>query len=365
MLELTLPTYGDMSLTLRPALFQSRNEGQAENTVAMVRFERSGLVVAYYNDAEKDINLHAACELGIDAKRGIASGGPVYADVQAVWCGAFLERGAEPVPEVDELTVMRILCGVANQVSEDWKIPMRYRPFNDGEIWDPEARVWRKALACSCTGMGKTVQVAFLLQVKPPDAQVIEKLITPPPEKFADKAVKSVGQRVGSLEDAIGRPLAYEQIRDMLCSSFVRTFGIELRPGRLSEYEEELMREAREKYDNEAWLYNRSERKFGSKINTASKGEALYKVSGGPLLRVTVLRQDDTLEDVLFTGSIHAAPVDALIELEERLRRTPLGNNHIEEKIANFYASGIRTPGLTPGILGATIRRALENAGQK
>jgi lipoate-protein ligase A len=301
--------------------------------------------------------------MGIAVKRGIVGGGPIYGDFRAVWCGAFLRRGVDPVPAVDELTLMRTLCSIADQVSELWKIPMRYRPLNDGEIWDAGQLLWRKVLAAGSTGMGDIIQISFILQVKSPETTVMEKIITPPPEKFADKVAKTVGQRVISLEDAVGRALSYEEIKDVLVSSFRKAFGVEFYAAGLTTAEEKMIQEAKSKYDNEDWLYNRSERKFGTVSPDVRKGEALCKAPGGPLLRVTILKRKDVLHDILFTGSLQASPIDSFLRLEEILKGTSLTGNELEQKISSFCNKGVTTPGLTLNILLTTIKKAIEKAG--
>lgn len=364
---MTFPSYAEMSLALRPALFQSSQQNLAGNTVAIVRFQESSLLLPYYPDAEKDVNIQAAKEMGVAVKRGVVGGGPIYGDSRAVWCGAFLRRGVDPVPAVDELTLMRILCSIADQVSEFWKVPMRYRPLNDGEIWDAGQLLWRKVLAAGSTGMGDIIQISFILQVKSPETTVMEKIITPPPEKFADKVAKTVGQRASSLEDAVGRALAYEEIKEVLVNGFRKAFGVEFSAAGLTAAEEKMVQEAKSKYDNEEWLYNRSERKFGTVPPDVRKGEALCKAPGGPLLRVTVLKRKDVLHDILFTGSLHASPIDSFLRLEDILKGTNLAENELEQKISSFYNTGyntgVATPGLTPGLLLTTIRKAVEKAG--
>ncbi len=359
-MELTLPSYADMSLTLRPTLFRSRNEDLVGNTLAIIRFRENSLLLTYYPDADKDVDLEAARREGVVVKRGIVGGGPIYGDSQIIWCGAFLERGVPPVPAVDELTLVKILCSVANEASESWKIPMRYRPLNDGEVWDAKSLVWRKVLAAGSTGAGKTIQTSFVLQVKSPDAGMMERLITPPPEKFQDKVVKSVRQRAGSLEDAVGRALAYEEIRDVLVKGYQKTFGVNFHSvTELSAPEKEMMLEFKDKYDNENWLFSRSERNFGPPEPGAVRSEVVCKASAGPLLRVTIVKKDGVLKDILFTGSLHASPIDAFVKLENILRDTPVAGSAIEEKINDFYKADVNTPGITPSFLISAVTQAV------
>lgn len=366
LLELTLPSYADMSLTLRPTLMQSANDGLAENTLAVIRFERNSLLLTYYPDPDKDVDLAAAAEAGVVVKRGIVGGGPIYSDSQAIWCGTFLERGVPPVPAVDELTLVKILCSIANEVSDGWKVPMRYRPLNDGEVWDAESLLWRKVLAASSTGMGKIIQTSFISQVKAPDTEMMSRLITPPPEKFQDKAVKSVKQRAGSLEGAVGRPLSYEEVRDVVARGVEKIFGISFySAAELSPAEKEMMAGFKEKYDNQGWLFNRSERKFGPPDPGAVKAEAVSKAAGGPLVRVTAIKKDSLLQDVLITGSLHASPVDAFVKLEQALKGIPLSGSCLEDKISEFYKTGVATPGITPSFLVSALKKAMDSQGSE
>jgi hypothetical protein len=254
---------------------------------------------------------------------------------------------------------MRVICGMANKVSEIWKVPMRYRPLNDGEIWDGRNLLWKKVLAAASTGLDKTIQISLLCQLKHPDTSIMEKLITPPPEKFRDKQVKTIKERSSSFEELVGRQANYDEIRDIIVRTFEDTFGIILCPEKLTTVEERMMQESREMYDNDTWLYNRSERKFVGLIDRRFVGEAVRKLPSGPLLRVTVLRNGDFLEDILFTGSIHASPIDCLVKLEDALKGVNINSDRLEKIVSEFFDSGVTILGANRSFLISTIREAL------
>ncbi len=364
LIKIQMPSYADMSISLRPALIRAMSEGKIPNTVAVVSFEKTSLGVTYYNDPFKDVDIEAAKEFGLVVKRvGISGGGSIIMDTGCAFCLIYVDGNDPIVTKPDEMLLMRILAGMADELSINLRVPVRYRPLNDGEIWDPQRCVWKKLIPASISGIGDAIQIAGVVQVTKPDLNIAQRVLTPPSEKFTDKLVKTVSERIGSLEDILGKDVpTVEEVNNMWCSVLTKLFGVELVPGELTTLERNYMKEFRQFYDRDEWLYNRSERKFGEISEGSRKGEAISKVSGGPLLRVTVLREGEYLRDILFTGSLHARPIDAFQVMEDLLKGIKITPEEVKRRVREAYGKGISTPMVTEDQVYKTILAAIDNS---
>lgn len=249
------------------------------------------------------------------------------------------------MPQVDALALARLLQALADQFGQSYGIPMRYRPLNDGEYWDAPSKTWKKVFPSSVTGLEHAMQLMVGVQEGRPEAEIAARVITPPPEKFSDKQVRGVAERVGSLEEAIGERPDHARVKLLVVQAVKQAFNIELAVDDLTDVEKEYMSRAAAKFDNEAWLLARSERGFDPVSPEMARGEAIAKPPNGPLLRVTVLCQGGTLRKVLFTGGLHVSPIDALVALERELQGVAAGREAIEGAVSAFF---VRTGALTP-----------------
>jgi len=77
-----------------------------------------------------------------------------------------------------------------------------------------------------------------------------------------DEAARAI-----SLQEALGRPVGWDELAEALAAGFARAWGIEIRPGELSPREEELARRLeRERYADPGWTP--APRRTGAAIET-------------------------------------------------------------------------------------------------
>ncbi len=220
---------------------------------------------------------------------------------------------------------------------------------------------WKKLVAASLVGKDKALMAAFATFVNPPDFDLISKIITPPAEKWSDKAVKSVYERSTYLAKYLPSKPEAQTLKEITLNTLEKFLGVKLLPGQLTETELAYMEENRKKYLTSEWFFNRSENKFKSSSDASKKKEAVYKVPGGPLIRVAVMTEQGLIKEVLFTGSIHATPIDCLVTLEEELKDLKIEESLIREKVERMFSQGVQLPMVKPEDIVKTIWRALNN----
>jgi lipoate-protein ligase A len=342
----------------RGALLRAKNERLTPDTLALFSIEMPAIGAGAYSDIFKDINLDVIKQAGFDTGRGPACGGPIYIGHESYYAILYLDRKNPKSPPSDEVLIMKMMHSILDGISMAFKVPCRYRPLNDGEIWDNRSLSWKKLCPGGIAGFENATQTALITQIGEPPMDIIQRALTPPAEKFADKAAKTVAERVAYLEEFVRRKVTNEEMRDIYIKSIEQAFDIELVPGKFTEKELEYIEAGMKLYASDEWLYGRTERKFGTIPQGVVKTEAIHKVSGGPLLRVTMLTEKDAIRDILFTGTMHASPMDCFIKLEESLKGVAIDEGKMREKVREMYNSGVQTPMITEDIIVSTVMEA-------
>jgi hypothetical protein len=116
------------------------------------------------------------------------------------------------------------------------------------------------------------------------------------------------------------------------------------------------------KYSPEALLARTEGRKFGPIPQGVKRGEAIWKVPRGGLIRAVALVKEGNIHNLLFSGNLLCSPVAALEEVEESLKGVPAEDKKVKEKVQSIYDKpNYQFTGTTPDDL---VRLVLEAAGK-
>lgn len=333
-LEVDGITYAETAI-YRPVLMRARSEGIIPDTVSFCTFPKPSLITTFFNDPEKDINLLFCKERGIPVYRTIASGGPIFGDTGYTFTFLNIAREHPRVPPNAEKMFEKTLTGVAEGISEYFGIECRFRPINDVEM-KCDDRIWRKVGPSSCFYEEKAIQMGSGLQIKKPDVDLIASAITPPSQKFIDKQVKTIQERITYLEQVVGRRIDLQEIKRIYVNQIERVFEVQLVPGELTKAEKRYYQEMKEEYTSDAFFMERSERKLGILPPDVTRKALTFKVPEGPLVRIITFVKKDTLWDMLISGAIHASPLrptSPIHEIERALKDQPIDEKLFESKI--------------------------------
>ncbi|MEX2723525.1 MAG: hypothetical protein Q6367_006490 [Candidatus Freyarchaeota archaeon] len=312
-----------------PAALRATAEGKIPDTVAFYYLDKPAIFLQRYCDVLRDINYEAAVENGVKITRGIvAGGGVIYAEPGSEpFVGLVWNKDKHPeLPQAPDMVLMKILGAGADVLSERYKLPIRYRPLNDMEIWDPNKKTWRKFMGCGSSGLFNAMGFAWFPNCTKP-SELMRKVLVSPAEKFADKVLKDVMERQWNLEEAGVYPKGLKEIDrirqdwvEITLQTFKKAFGIEVEEGKWEDFEFQYVKDFTKQFHSEQWIFARSaEKKFEEIPEGTHLGKAFLKISGGPLIRAYVLREGDTIKDMMFTGTMHMFPGDALEKLEKEL----------------------------------------------
>jgi len=127
----------------------------------------------------------------------------------------------------------------------------------------------------------------------------------------------------------------------------------------LTDLELKYVEEFKSMFQSEEHIFARSaEKKFEEIPQGTSLGRAFLKVPAGPLIRAYVLREGETIKDVMFTGTMHMTPGYALEKLEQELIGMKMDHNSIRAKVEAWYGAGVSIGMLEPSQLTGLIMEA-------
>lgn len=99
---------------------------------------------------------------------------------------------------------------MARTLSDEYNIPVNYRPLNDLEIQQ------RKIGGFGGYIVGDAYIFYGFYQAKRADLETAAKVLKTPPEKIADKGVTTTVERMCCIEEAAGREIPWEEFKNAL-----------------------------------------------------------------------------------------------------------------------------------------------------
>ena len=329
LLDLPTDSYAESTMALSPALMRARKEGLVPDTVAVFSFRRPSVVMGYYISPDFDVDLEFCKTHDIAVKR-IPTQGLIFGHQGYILAGLYVHRHFLPadMPEA----FRKLNEGVARRIEKEWGLRARHRPLNDLEV--EIGGKWKKIGPHSLAFEGEIAVQRVGLTITPMPMDLVAKALIPPPEKFADKEAKSIAERIGSLEEGLGRPLSIGDTKAMMIRALEETFDVALDPGEVMEAEKEFRQSYHRMYDNDEWFFQKStKRRFAQLPPGAKLSQFVYKVSGGPILRVNLSVLEDRILDVLITGNMMPSRREVPEEIEQALRSALATEAEIEKII--------------------------------
>jgi lipoate-protein ligase A len=343
------------SVFLNPAIQRARMEGHVPDTITFCSLKKIGISLGFYPDPEKDINLDYCRTHDIGVTRRLQ---PYYVNIgYPGFFAAYILVGKNYLPATVAGIFQMVISQMAEDFSRRWGMKAQYRPFNDMEVGG------RKVSWMGGSFFGDIWSGASVLLYKPSPIDKINPALNIPPEKFADKEVKSAAERAVSLEELLGRTVLLDEVREAYQQALEKIFGVKLVLGRLTETEILYEQENRQKYSPEILLARTEGKKFGPLPPEVKRGMAIWKVPRGGLIRAVVLVKEGLIQNLLFSGNILCSPVTALEEVEGFLRGVPLVEEKIREKVQLVYGKpSYQLTGTTPDDLVRLVLEATQKA---
>ena len=152
------------------------------------------------------------------------------------------------------------------------------------------------------------------------------------------KVLKDLQSRFTCLEREAGRDISAHDLEDMARSAVAHAFSNPaLETGELTDAERKYAEEFRAEFDNDDWLFGKSEKvRFGALIQAGDTvGRGREKAVGGMLWATLVVRDSKVLHATL-NGDWHPRPIDSVGWLEEALAGVDATESAIRDAVTAF-----------------------------
>jgi len=331
LLKIDFTSYMDFRNSLNLGILRARKENLVPDTVVILRTLKSSICASYYPDIEKDADLDFLRRRGVQVKRFYGGAGIGLIGRGMLVCPFYVSTKGGKVPSEHGELLSETLSGIASVFSRDFRIDSHFRAPNDVLIGD------RKFCLSSATFDDHVANFNIDVQIKEPEIDIINKGLPLPPEKMADKKAESHEEWITWLEKEVGRSISFEETGNSIMKAFEETYGIDLYPSELTEVEYLYAQEVFNLYDSDEWQFARTEKtRFGDVGNHVRRSESRMKVPGGPFLRTVVLREKETIKDLLITGAIQCWPIETIEHLEDKIRGVFIDEKIISEKVQSI-----------------------------
>jgi len=345
----TGPRAAAENMALDEIILKAKSQGIVPNTVRFLQFKPEAVLVGYHQCVEEEVRVDFCREQGIHINRRITGGGAILFDETQLGWELIASKGDLDFSRNLE-PLFKKICGAVVHALREFGLEAAFRPKNDIEI---------QGRKISGTG-GTEEGGAFLFQgtlLIDFDAERMLKALRIPTEKLKDKEIESLKERVTCLREELGYVPPLTHIKGAIKEGFQRVFGVELVEGGLMEEEEGLFRQAKDKFEDEAWINMRRPPRDGQQTL-----HSCLKARGG-LIRISLTLNSRlrSIQHIFITGDFFAYPRRAILDLEAALRGIRV--EEVEAAIEGFFSKkGSLIPGVSARDFVEAINMALAKA---
>ena len=237
-------------MAIDEAVAMARIKHGTPNTIRLYRWNPSAVSIGYFQSIEKEVNLEACKEYGVDVIRRITGGGAVYHDYNGEITYSLVAPEDDPKIPRDILASYQLICGAIVNGLKGMGIDSEFKPVNDivagGKKISGNAQTRRHGVVLQHGTILVDSDIRRMFQV----LRVSE-------AKISDKLIQAVEERVTNLRRYLNRTVTFKESRDALIKGFEDTLDITLVPGELTEPEEQLVKELHNKYSSHEWVFQR------------------------------------------------------------------------------------------------------------
>ena len=325
-------SYADFSVSVSPAVEKAVVNGEAPPTIFLNVFDQDSITVGVNEDPEQVLNLDFCRDNNIDFRRRVNGGGAIYTGTGSAFMVYFVPTSHPDVPETTAEAFPKILTAFAETLSDLYGFPAEYRPLNDVQVEG------RKLVPTSLKIENGVMTFRFVVNVKEMDTEVAGAAMPMPPEKVKDKVLKDLQSRFTCLEREAGREIMADDLEQMARSAVEHAFSApDLQIGDLTDAERGYAEEFRAEYDNEGWLFGKSEsNRFRSEVQPGDTvGYGRDKAVGG-MLWATLAVRDGKIWHAILNGDWHPRPIDSVGWLEGALAGVDATEDDVRSSVTEF-----------------------------
>lgn len=238
------------NMAVDEAITKARGEGKVPDTLRFYMWKPSAVTLGYFQSVEDEVNLDALGRFGFNLNRRISGGGAVLNSETGEITYSVVLKEDDPRVSTDPVESYHLLCQGIIDALEVLGIKADFKPINDivvsGKKVSGNAQIRRYGAVLH----HGTLLVDF-------DAKQMFGVLKISKEKLSDKMIQQAEERVTTIRRLLGRPIGFAEVRDALEKGYKKALNAELVKGELTPYEQELVKQFRERYAGRAWIYRR------------------------------------------------------------------------------------------------------------
>jgi len=239
------------NMALDEAIAIARSKNLVPNTIRFFRWKPSAVSIGYFQSMEEEVDIKACDELGIDYVRRRTGGGAVYHDTEGELTYSIIIDQTHRLISEDFQETYRTLCSGIVLGLRKLGVPAEFKPIND--IVSDGRKISGNA---QTRGMNVVHQHGTILRKV--DPALMFRVLKVPSEKIRDKMIKSVEERVTSINNVLERNVSFRELKDALIEGFEEAFKIDLVSGNITDFEENMAQRLKaKKYASREWNFRR------------------------------------------------------------------------------------------------------------
>ncbi len=205
--------------------------------------------IGYFQSVEKELNVDACKELGVEISRRPSGGGAAYFDEKELYYSIVAKWDSGYLPKNFQACFRVATTGLINALRE-FGLEGTFTGKNDVLVQG------KKISGNAQTNMhkAKIQHGTFLTDF---DYEIAASVLKIPKQKLEDKGVSTLKERVTTLKELLGREVSHEEAKKAMLKGFAEALDVEFYEGKLSDEEKELAEKFVEKYRSREWIYKR------------------------------------------------------------------------------------------------------------
>jgi lipoate-protein ligase A len=239
------------NMALDEAIAIAKSKELVPNTLRFFRWEPSAVSIGYFQSMEEEVNVKACDEIGINYVRRRTGGGAVYHDRDGELTYSLIINENHPSISQDFQKTYEHLCSGLVLGLRHLGVPAEFKPIND-------IIVNGKKISGNAQTRGMKVVHQHGTILRHVNPSLMFTVLKVPNEKIRDKMIKSVEERVTSIQSYLKREVSFEELKKALIKGFEEALKIKLVPGKITDFEEQTAKKLQtEKYSTKEWNFKR------------------------------------------------------------------------------------------------------------
>ena len=239
------------NMALDEAIAVARSKNLVPNTLRFFRWEPSAVSIGYFQSMGEEVDTAACDEKGVGYVRRRTGGGAVYHDMEGELTYSLIVDQDHRLISRDFQETYQTLCSGLVLGLSLLGIPAEFKPIND-------IIVEGKKISGNAQTRGMNVVHQHGTVLREVDPSIMFSLLKVPNEKIRDKLIRSVEERVTSINKFLGREVPFKELKEALIYGFQDALKVKLVSGDLLEAEELLASKLEaEKYATKEWIFKR------------------------------------------------------------------------------------------------------------